>query len=216
MTEAEYLTGQRPGLLLAHLRGRVRGTPAAKARRWRLLAVAFAREVRLPGGWDDVRRLVGHIEAVAEGVARLADAWSIADWSDDTRHEGRYVSNWAQLCRELCRSEAYLSAYGAGGVVSNGFFPAEMLSADGRCGELIREVFGNPFRPVAFDPAWRTPTVLALAGPAYADQAFDRLPILADALEDAGCDAADLLAHLRGPGPHVRGCSALDLVLGKG
>jgi hypothetical protein len=79
---------------------------------------------------------------------------------------------------------------------------------------LFREVVGNPFRPVAFDPAWQTPTVLALADGVYAGRAFDRLPVLADALEDAGCDAADLLAHLRGPGPHVRGCWALDLVLG--
>jgi hypothetical protein len=48
------------------------------------------------------------------------------------------------------------------------------------------------------------------------DRAFDRLPILADALEDAGCDDGDLLAHLRGDGPHVRGCWALDLVLERG
>jgi hypothetical protein len=44
----------------------------------------------------------------------------------------------------------------------------------------------------------------------------DRLAVLADALEDAGCADPDLLAHLRGPGPHVRGCWALDLVLGNG
>ena len=80
---------------------------------------------------------------------------------------------------------------------------------------LFREIVGNPFRPVAFDPTWRTPTIEALAVSIYAARAFDQLPILADALEDAGCDAADLLAHLRGPGPHVRGCRALDLVLGK-
>ena len=47
------------------------------------------------------------------------------------------------------------------------------------------------------------------------DRAFDRLPILADALEDAGCDNADVLAHCRGEGPHVRGCWVVDLILGK-
>src|SRR6185436_17280064 len=82
-------------------------------------------------------------------------------------------------------------------------------------GWLVREVFGNPFRPVAVAPEWRTETVLAVARGAYAERAFDRLPILADALEGAGCDAAEVLAHCRGPGPHVLGCWALDLVLGK-
>jgi hypothetical protein len=85
--------------------------------------------------------------------------------------------------------------------------------------DLLRDVFGNPFRPVTFDPAWRTPTVVALAR--QMDEAPDdrrdyaALPILADALQDAGCDSADLLDHCRGKGPHVRGCWALDLVLGK-
>ena len=65
---------------------------------------------------------------------------------------------------------------------------------------------------VAFAPAWRTETVVALATAIYAERAFDRMPILADALEEAGCDHPDLLAHCRGPGPHARGCWALDLV----
>jgi hypothetical protein len=60
-------------------------------------------------------------------------------------------------------------------------------------------------RPV-FDPAWRTSTSIALAEGIYADRAFDRLPILADALEDAGCGHPDVLAHCRGDGPHARGC----------
>lgn len=82
-------------------------------------------------------------------------------------------------------------------------------------GWLVREVFGNPFRPVEVDPAWRTETVLYFAGRAYAGRSFDDLPLLADVLENADCDAVELLEHLRGPGPHVLGCWALDLVLGK-
>lgn len=81
--------------------------------------------------------------------------------------------------------------------------------------DLLRDIFGNPFRPSRVDPAWRTPAVISLANEIYADRTFAALPVLADMLEDAGCDDADLLAHLRGPGPHVRGCFALDLVLGK-
>ena len=80
---------------------------------------------------------------------------------------------------------------------------------------LIWEIFGNPFRPVTFAPEWKTSTVTALAETIYADRTFGNLPVLADALEDAGCDHADILSHCRGPGSHVRGCWVVDLVLGK-
>ncbi len=78
---------------------------------------------------------------------------------------------------------------------------------------LLRDIFGNPFRPVIVEPQWLTETVLALAAGIYADRAFDRMPILADALEEAGCDHADILTHCREDGPHVRGCWVVDLVL---
>jgi hypothetical protein len=80
---------------------------------------------------------------------------------------------------------------------------------------LFRDIFGNPFRPVALDPSWLTSTVRSLAEGIYAARAFDRLPILADALQDAGCEDADILDHCRGPGLHVRGCWVIDLVLGR-
>lgn len=78
---------------------------------------------------------------------------------------------------------------------------------------LAREVFG-PGRKPRFLVRWRSETVRLLADAIHVDQAFDRLPILADALEEAGCDNTDLLNHCRGPGPHVFGCWALDLVRG--
>jgi hypothetical protein len=80
---------------------------------------------------------------------------------------------------------------------------------------LLRDIFGNPFRPVTLDPAWRTSTVLALATGIYNEKAFDRMPTLADALMDAGCSNEDILNHCRGPGPHSRGCFAVDLILGR-
>jgi hypothetical protein len=87
---------------------------------------------------------------------------------------------------------------------------------------LFRCVFGNPFRPVPQDPAWRTSTVVQLAQAAYderqlPDGALDpaRLAILADTLEEAGCADDAILNHLRGRGPHVRGCWVVDLLLGK-
>ena len=80
---------------------------------------------------------------------------------------------------------------------------------------LIRDIFGNPFQPVAFDPSWRTSIAVGLARTMYDSRDFAAMPILADALEEAGCDNADVLTHCRGPGPHVRGCWVVDLVLGK-
>jgi len=81
---------------------------------------------------------------------------------------------------------------------------------------LIRDIFGNPFRPVIFSPEWRTGTVLSLARTMYDSRDFSAMPILADALQDAGCDNDDILAHCRDPNhPHVRGCWVVDLVLGK-
>ena len=83
--------------------------------------------------------------------------------------------------------------------------------------EFARDIFGNPFRPVAFDPAWRTDTALSLARVMYETRDFAAMPILADALQEAGCEHADVLDHCRDPNAtHVRGCWVVDLVLGKG
>ncbi len=82
------------------------------------------------------------------------------------------------------------------------------------CGS-IRCVFGNPFRPVAFPVRWRRSAVVKLAEAIYVGRTFDRMPELADALQNAGCEDADVLAHCRGDGPHVRGCWVVDGVLGK-
>ena len=80
---------------------------------------------------------------------------------------------------------------------------------------LLRDIFANPFRHVAADPAWLTPTVVSIAAAICENRAFDRLPILADALEEAGRTDADVLLHCRQPGGHVRGCWVVDLMLGK-
>ena len=87
-----------------------------------------------------------------------------------------------------------------------------------RLADLLRDLLGNPFRPVSSSPDWLLSNggaAVQLAQAIYAERAFDRLPILADALEDAGCDNADILAHCRQPGEHVRGCWVVDLLLAK-
>ena len=99
---------------------------------------------------------------------------------------------------------------------------AEAASCERELGErigqscLLRDIFGNPFRPVAIDPAWLTLKMTTRAQAIYADRAFERMPELADALQATGCGQEDILSHCRGPGPHVRGCWVLDVLLGKG
>jgi hypothetical protein len=98
--------------------------------------------------------------------------------------------------------------------------PDEVQQAEQQ--ELLKEIVGNPFRTILLTEQWLSRTVLALSRAAYLERALPsghldpvRLSILADALEDAGCTDTDILSHLRSPGPHVRGCWALDLILGK-
>ena len=81
--------------------------------------------------------------------------------------------------------------------------------------DLLRDIFGNPFRSSELRPEWLTDTVANLARQMYASREFGAMPILADALQDAGCDDEDMLSHCRGDREHVRGCWVVDLLLGK-
>jgi hypothetical protein len=80
---------------------------------------------------------------------------------------------------------------------------------------MIRDTFGNPFHPISFSLSWRSETALVLAAQMYESRDFSPMPVLADALQDAGCVNADILDHCRGPGLHVRGCWVVDRLLGK-
>ena len=92
--------------------------------------------------------------------------------------------------------------------------PATQVSPD-EAVALARDIFGNPFRPATGDPEWLTSTVVAIARGMYESGDFSAMPILADALQDAGCDSDDVLDHCREGGRHARGCWVVDLVLGK-
>jgi hypothetical protein len=81
--------------------------------------------------------------------------------------------------------------------------------------DILREIFVNPFRPITLDPAWRTSAVTGLGEQIYIEKDFDLLSILADALDDAGCNNQEILDHCRSGGEHVRGCWTIDLILGK-
>ena len=98
--------------------------------------------------------------------------------------------------------------------------PAERIAATvqrytNHPADYLRDIFGTPFRVVAFSPAWRTETTVALARQIYEERDFPAMPILADALQDVGCDCEGVLGHCRGPNPHVRGCWVVDGLLQK-
>jgi hypothetical protein len=83
---------------------------------------------------------------------------------------------------------------------------------------LLRDIFGNPFRPVSLDPAWRTwhyGLLVSMARQMYDSRDFSDMAVLADAIEEAGCTNQDILAHCRSGGEHVRGCWVIDALLGK-
>jgi hypothetical protein len=83
---------------------------------------------------------------------------------------------------------------------------------------LFRDIVGNPFRPPTLEPAWLAyngGVVPQLARAIHQERRFTDLPVLGDALEDAGCDLADVLEHCHGPGAHAPGCWVVDLVLGR-
>jgi hypothetical protein len=125
------------------------------------------------------------------------------------------LATWADLReQQRLREGPDPAGFGPEAIRSAGERADQAVGRD-QCG-LIRDIFGNPFRPVAFDPAWRTVAAVAVARAIYDQHHFQELSTLADALEEAGCDNADLLAHLRGPGPHARGCLPVDAVLDKG
>ena len=94
-------------------------------------------------------------------------------------------------------------------------YPGEQPETiDAECIAYATQWSRNYWRSI-LDSAWLTPTVVSIAAAICEDRAFDRLPVLADALEEAGCANADVLLHCRTRGEHVRGCWVVDLVLGK-
>jgi hypothetical protein len=159
----------------------------------------------------------GLLRAGASSCAATAAAWCAESHDEFTRAEAtagaEITAGYAGPAREY---ETWDLLAAAGNLDAEEWRAVEQREKMAQAA-LLREVFGNPVRPCAAVDgswlAWNGGIVAKLAAAVYADRAFDRLPLLADALEDAGCGDVDLLGHLRGPGPHVRGCRALDLVL---
>jgi hypothetical protein len=218
MTEAEWLACADPRRLLDYLEVYHKAARTKGGRRkLRLLACACCRRLWHLAKTDKGRRGVEVAERYADGLAgkeelRAAREVDEPGW-DDLWSAAQYaLKEKPQEATGPMALHHYLLG-GAGTDVAE--------ERRGQCG-LIRETFGNPFRPVTVKPAWQAPQVAALAQAAYDRRELPagtldpaRLAVLANALEDAGFDQTDLLDHLRGPGPHVRGCWVIDLLLGK-
>ena len=229
MNEAEWLACEHPDRLLDRLRG------TRRDRKLHMLSVAACRRVR-PLLTPRHQRMLEVAERYADGLVgdteyrarwREADAESrlaaqpsptLLSYAVETalRSIPPAFPSIASALSNAARAAGLAARERVSESVSELVAEVEHESELRAQSALLRDIFGNPFRPVAFADSWRSETVVALASAIYAERAFDRLPILADALEEAGCDHPDVLVHCRGPGPHVRGCWVVDLVLGKG
>ncbi|HEY1066696.1 MAG TPA: hypothetical protein VGE52_11325 [Pirellulales bacterium] len=119
----------------------------------------------------------------------------------------RYVLD--ELRRAFARARGDAAQAALPGEISE----ASKRRSDEALADDLRDAIGNPFRRTAFDPAWRSPEAVRIAEAIRSSGDRALLPILADALEEAGCDDAETLAHCRGPGPHIRGCWAIEAIL---
>ena len=204
MTEAEWLASGDL-MMLEPLKG------LATDRKLRLFACGCCRQV-----WDSLvagrgRNAVEVAERYADGQADDAAIAQARDLCYQALHEyrgrtfGRVLVNraWASPA-ELRLALAAEAAHAHRPFLIGRLRRIRWSNHDTELLPLsllvLRDIFGNPFRPVTFSTEWRTDTAM---------------PILADALQDAGCEDADILNHCRGPGPHVRGCWVVDLVLEK-
>lgn len=230
MTEAEWLACRDLKAMLAWLGDRVSG------RKRRLFACACCRTEWGRIDEEDGRKAIAAAERYADGLIRDSTVTSwfqrAARARNRVRGDNRGMRELYQgvveaalpdeLLDRVAAAYQYVSTavayFRAGPGHREPAWQAAREEAIASFVPLLRDVVGNPFHEPAFEPswlAWNDGTIRKVAQAAYDEGTFDRLPILADALEEAGCTDAALLSHLRGPGPHVRGCWAVDLVMGK-
>jgi hypothetical protein len=206
MTEREWLNGTDPEKMLRFLRGR-----RLTARKRRLFACACCWHISDRLREEESRRAIEVAERFADGLADHGEREAAR-----RAHQRLSRALTGAADRAAYQAVREILAHPFGFREQYAWRGAAEAAADSRfVRTLLHDLFGNPFRPVALDPTWRTPQVVALAQAINQERVFDCLPVLADALEEAGCDSAELLAHCRAPGPHVRGCWLVDLVLGK-
>jgi hypothetical protein len=229
MTEGEWLEGANPARMVCFLRQQ-----KASQRKLRLFGCACCRRV-----WDLLpseasRRAVAVAERFADGLARRKDLTEALQACGKEAAAGATHDPAAMVVRVSLKMAAWWASYNAQ-VQAAGTGPLEpsqfaahtaaMYKEGLAQRKLLHDIFGNPFRPVRIDPAWLAwggGTIPRLAQAIYDERSLpsglldiDRLCMLADALEEAGCGDADVLGHCRVPAEHVRGCWLIDLLTGK-
>jgi hypothetical protein len=219
MTEAEWLRSTETIGMVQFLRGK------ASDRKLRLYACACAM-------WTCDQYTHQSYLAAVETAERFADGEATAEELAATRKPARRVSiDWARQHPDDPRMYNQIASADAASdcpfdAASTGSLDAGWSVSCGRLqlaspryaalAELARDIFGNPFRPINLDLAWLTSTVLTLAQQMYYSRDFTAMPLLAEALKDAGCDNSVVLDHCRdAKGVHVRGCWLVDLILSK-
>lgn len=222
MTEAEWLGCDDSLRMLDFVRHR----PAN--RKEQLYACACCRRIWHLMQDDRCRAAVEVAERLADGAADVAEreaadeavrqaTWGLPVDRDRAARVARHAGN-AALAAVRCNVPVADMAAKYAAAIAADHAPAAKREAKAAHVALLRDIYGPlPFRPIVLDPswlAWNHGTVPAIGRRVYVERAYHDLPILADALEDAGCTDPDILRHCRGGGPHVRGCWVVDLVLG--
>jgi hypothetical protein len=174
--------------------------------RWDVLPAAGQQAVevteRYADGLASAKQLRAARRAAEAAVRATRPAWAAGGHAP----EAWDVTNTARLVVNAAEVHARLRT---------GYVPGGEPAGAADQAALLRELFENPFRPTEIAGKWLTSTVVALARVVHADRAFHLLPVLGDALQDAGCTHAEILAHCYGPGPHVAGCWLLDRLTGR-
>jgi hypothetical protein len=231
MTEEEWLEESDVQALLRPL-----GTRKIDKRKLRLLGCAFCRRLRSP--CTEQSRRIELAEMYADGLVKTAElheaesaalrilelsSWSSTLEMGESQHARKDAAEAVfTLLMPNCNVASIVRIAALIRSAALGILKEETMHA-----HLVRDVFTNRIRKSKTHLAsalltWRDATIPKLAHAAYDERELPsghldakRLAILADALEEAGCTNEDVLAHLRGPGPHVRGCWVLDLLLGR-
>ena len=226
MTEAEWLSSNYTEKLLNFLNGKVSN------RKLRLFSVGCCKYIQHLMPEPQCQDAVSTAERFADGLvddcslSLAADVANRIAAANNTNSHGRY---WAARAAAYSATlNAHEAAVGAVStyymaVLSAGPSPQEDMPARNaisdnayRLFKILRfDIFGNPFRFVSFNPKWRTSGIFLQAQRMYDSRDFCTMPILSDALQDAGCENEDIMNHCRSEGPHVRGCWVVDLILGK-
>src|SRR5262249_24561514 len=209
---------------------------ACCGRVWDALSDARSRAaVETAEQYADERATEGALQAAYHDAERAANAAYFASRLRDVLYPAAQAAWYAVACGSPLLGRAHVvsevvraaaAAYAATGsqdVLALEAVAERAANAEGRMqASLLHDLLTNSFRLITFDLASRTPNVLNLARTAYEERIMpeglldpSRLAVLSDALEEAGCDSADILTHLRGTGPHVRGCWVVDAILGK-